>query len=556
MKALKNKKWLWIGGGVLLVILIVGGTLLLRGGATQAQQPQEGEIVTAFVGDLSGSATASGQLEAQREARLSLDISGKVAEVIVEEGTAVSAGDPLLRLDTAELERAVANAEQALLAQEANLARLVAPPSAADLAAAEAGVASAQAQLDALRDSPTDDNVAASEANLRAAQANVWAASEQLAQAQQGAGEAEIAAAQADFIAAQGNQEATQELYDRLIECFDFTLPDGEERTICPGLGNPEEQTRYNLQVANANLEAAQATLNNLLAGPDPNAVAVAQASLASATARRDAAQANHDLLLQGPSEAQIAGAEASLAQAEANLDALVGGPTESQTATAAAQVEQARITLQRAQRNLEKATLRAPFDGVVTAVTVSEGEQAGGIVAEMVDIGSLEVVLEVDEVDIGEIVPGQPATITLETWPDDELAGQVTAAAPAATVSNSALVTYAVNLSLGETNLPVRVGMTANAELITAQRDGVLLVPNAAINADRAAGTYSVNLVGTGPDGSQTITETAVTIGLRDGQYTQITSGVQEGDRLLVGSATPRRQFGPGGGDGPPFGN
>jgi multidrug efflux pump subunit AcrA (membrane-fusion protein) len=146
----------------------------------------------------------------------------------------------------------------------------------------------------------------------------------------------------------------------------------------------------------------------------------------------------------------------------------------------------------------------------------------------------------------------GQPATITLETWPNVAIAGEVVAIAPSAqTNPGSALVSYEVYLSLGDTALPVRVGMTANANLITAERSGVLLVPNQAINANRENGTYTVTLV-TG----ETTQEVAVTIGLRDGQHTQITDGLNEGDELLIGNSLPTTSFTPGpGGDGGPFG-
>jgi HlyD family secretion protein len=262
-------------------------------------------------------------------------------------------------------------------------------------------------------------------------------------------------------------------------------------------------------------------------------------------------------MLLLGSSEAQIASAEASLAQAEANHAALVNGADEQQIAIAQAQVAQAQISLEEARDSLADATLVAPFDGVITAVNVAEGELASGLVIEMIDTGSLEVVLNVDEIDIGNLAINQEAIITLETWPDVEIESHVTSIAPnAAGSSDSAVVTYEVHLSLGQSDLPIRIGMTANASLITANREDVLLVPNAAINADRSNGTYSVNLVSTADDGSQTTTEVAVTIGLRDGQYTQITSGLQEGDQIAIGNLLPVQTFGSGpNGEGGPFG-
>ncbi|MGB4868699.1 MAG: efflux RND transporter periplasmic adaptor subunit [Candidatus Promineifilaceae bacterium] len=551
-KRSNRKRWIWLGVG--LVVVVVIGALavpMLFGPQLTARMQNEavstGETVTAFIGDLTANATASGQIEARRDARLTLSASGEVVEIYTAVGDSVAAGDPLLKVDTAALERAVESAQQSLRIQEANFAARLAPPTASNLASAEAGVASAQAQLDDLRAGPTENDIAASEANVRAAQANVWAANEQLQLSQSGASEAEIASAQAELIGALGNQESTQDLYDKLTECFDINTPDGQNFNICPGLGNPEEQTRFSLATANANVTAAQAKLDALLAGPDSSSVQIAQASLAAASAQYEAAQANHNLLLNGASAAQIAAAEAALAQAQANLDALVNGASEAQVAMAEIAVEQSRIALQRAERNLAEATLVAPFAGVVTAVNVNVGETANGILVEMVDNSSLEVALSVDEVDIGDIAQGQPADITLETWPDTVLKGQVVSIAPRANQSNSTVVNFDVFLSLGETDLPVRVGMTANADLQTNNYENVLLVPNAAINVDRSRGIFSVNRVTTDASGNQTVDVVEVTIGLRDGQFTQITDGLQEGDVLLVGNVAPVFEFGSG---------
>jgi multidrug resistance efflux pump len=181
---------------------------------------------------------------------------------------------------------------------------------------------------------------------------------------------------------------------------------------------------------ANANLAAAQEAYDELSNG-DTNAIAVAQASLALAVAPRDAAQIQLDMLLMDPTEAEIAAAESSVASAEAALDQLERGASDYHITQAEVAVEQARISLQQAENALNDATLTAPFDGVVTAVHVNVGEMANGILVEMVDSSSLEVILAVDEVDIGNIYVGQPAVITLQSWPNVEIDGQVMAVAP-----------------------------------------------------------------------------------------------------------------------------
>jgi len=218
------------------------------------------------------------------------------------------------------------------------------------------------------------------------------------------------------------------------------------------------------------------------------------------------------------------------LAQAEANLAALRAGASEERVAVAQAQVEQAMISLEEALDSLANASLVAPFDGVVTAVFVEMGEFASGPAVDLVDTSSMEVVLDVDEVDIGAVSLGQQAMVTLETWPDEELAAEVVAIAPQATAM-AEIVTYQVHLRIEAGNLPLRAGMTANAELVTAQREGVLLVPNRAITADRGTGTYTVNRLE-----GDAVSEVQVTIGLRDNLYTEIRGGLAEGDHLVIG--------------------
>jgi HlyD family secretion protein len=539
-----------IGVGVVLALCVAGGLYVRNQMSTvQAQFIGTGEVVTAFVDDLAAGTTATGEVSARQSAQLALPTSGTVAEVLVQVGDAVQTGDVLLRLETAALERAVTDAEQALIIQEANLAALQEPATAVSIAAAEASVASAQAQLDDLLAGPTEAELTAAAADVEAAQADVAAASTRLHNAQNGASTAEIQAAQLALQQAQTTAtQATEQHTTILATIQDSHTPGG----MLDMLNEAELAARVNVLQANGQLAAAQETLNNLLEG-NPNDVASAQASLATAVAQRNLAQAQYDLLLAPASASQIASAEATLAQAQASLAQLRRGPTAAQLTAAEVQVENARINLERARLNLENATLLAPFAGVVTAVYVQPGEVANGILVEMTNHNDLEVVLSVNEVDLSQIELGQETTVTLESWPDTPISGRVQMIAPTAVnEASSSLVSFPVTISLDETDLPIRVGMTANAALELARRENVLLVPNGAIQVDRENGTYNVILVQTNEQG-QTVNETVtVTIGLRDGRYTEVTSGIQEGDELLIPDPTATNPFTPGGGNGP----
>jgi HlyD family secretion protein len=342
-----------------------------------------------------------------------------------------------------------------------------------------------------------------------------------LSQAQNAIKEADIAAAEAAVAAAEANLKSVEIQYTRNPEPDDI-------------------QANTALAQAREQLASAQSRLDLLLAGPDENQVGSAQAGVSAAAAQRDAAAAQLNKATADPTTAQRAAVEAQLAQAEAQLANLTDGATAEEVRAAEAEVAQAEVNLADAQAALDAATLRAPFAGVVTEVFFNAGEIANGPIIKLVDESSLRVVLEADEVDIGRLAVGQPATVVLEAWPEETIPSEVVAIAPSATtIPGSDLVIYEVQLSLTDVGLPILVGMTADADLITAEKEDVLLVPNRAINVDRATGTYSVNLIA-----GENVEEVPVAIGLRDSQYTEITSGLSEGDQLLIGGDLPVIDF------------
>lgn len=169
-----RKRWPWV---VLIIGVIVAGVIgsnvvgsIVDRQATQAAA-QSTQEVTAFLGDLSASISAGGQIEPRREATLSLGVSGTVDEVAVQEGDWAQAGDILVVLEDDALARQVATAEQNLIIQESNLADLLNGASASDIASAQSAVDSAIANLDDVRDGADAADIKATQSNLAAAEA-------------------------------------------------------------------------------------------------------------------------------------------------------------------------------------------------------------------------------------------------------------------------------------------------------------------------------------------------------------------------------------------------
>ena len=527
-----RKRTTWIIVGIVFAILLALGFFLVQRISNQraAVPAKSGDIVTAFVGDLAASATASGQVEAEQTTKLSVNSAGLVEDVMVREGTAVRAGDPLVQLDTSALALQVARAQQSLALKEANLEALLSGPEIFEVTSAEAAVASAQAHLDDLLAGPSEQDIAESEATIRQQQAGVASAASSYQGTVDSISQISIASAEADLVNARIAYNQAKE----------------ENEKDADGI------THEAMLDAAEDLAIAQAKVDELKVGANQGKLNSASADISAAASNLTQAQANHDSLLSGPSADQVAAAEASLAQVKSNLATLIDGTSSEDIAIAEAELAQAQLALIDAEEMLSKATISAPFDGVITAVNIAIGERAVGEVIELVS-DELKIVLSVDEIDVGVLAPGQEAVITLETWPDEEIGGEIVSISPSAGSSGDGIVTYNVQINLDEpADLPILVGMTANAKLITANNENVLLVPNAAITADRQAGTYWVNLV-TGKEEDTPITEEIeVTIGFRDDDHTQIMSGLTKGDKVLVGElAAPTIQFGGFGGDG-----
>lgn len=491
---------------IVAIVLIVVAIVAVFGfrQLSTSDQPATDDLETAVVerGTLIASVSASGSVEARRRVALTFKTPGRVAEVYVEAGDEVAAGDPLVKLDTAELELQVAQARAGLASAEARLAQLTAGPRSEDLAAAQAALDSARAQLEELQSGPDDVEVQAARAALNSAQEN-------LNKVLAGPSQFELDRAKRNL------DQARNQLYSAQSQRDSVCGRGGLSQAQC-------DQAQAQVLVAQVSVDQAAAALEELKAPPDEAAVASARAQVAQSRAQLER-------LLAGPGEAELAAARAQVRQAEAQLEKLKAGSTEEELAAAQAQVEQARAGLRQAELALENATLEAPTAGTVASVGATEAElmSAAQPAVVLIDTSEFKIMLAIDETDVGQIEVGQPATITLDAFPGEELAGQVTEVSPAGTIQQG-IVTYGVTVRPDPTGLPLRPGMTAGVDIIVAQKENVLLVPNRAIRSQEGKRVVLV------PRGEETV-PVEVETGLRNEQFVEIKSGLSEGDRVVT---------------------
>jgi HlyD family secretion protein len=142
---MSKRWWVAVAAVVLIAVLGLAGCQRIAPRGAGAGEPTETAVVRR--GTLLVTVDATGSLAPRSEASLSFSSSGRVAQVFVEEGQVVEAGQPLARLEMDDLELQVTQAEAALAAAEAQLAQLLAPPRPEEIAVQEANLAAAQAHV-------------------------------------------------------------------------------------------------------------------------------------------------------------------------------------------------------------------------------------------------------------------------------------------------------------------------------------------------------------------------------------------------------------------------
>ena len=209
-------------------------------------------------------------------------------------------------------------------------------------------------------------------------------------------------------------------------------------------------------------------------------ALASAQASLAQAQASLRQATADHArkselVKKQLVSRTELDLATAALEQARA------------QVASANAGIRQQQAALDSAMVDLGHTSIISPVDGVVLARSVEPGQTVAASFQTPVlfriaeDLGQMQIVLAVDEADIGQVKVGQTASFTVDAFPDRQFSGRVRQVRLAST-STANVITYPVVVAVDNADLSLLPGMTVNAEIEVSRRDGVLRVPNAAL--------------------------------------------------------------------------
>ncbi|PKN86687.1 MAG: hypothetical protein CVU46_06965 [Chloroflexi bacterium HGW-Chloroflexi-8] len=249
-------------------------------------------------------------------------------------------------------------------------------------------------------------------------------------------------------------------------------------------------------------LATAEANYRFLLSAPDDEEIAVAEGNLVLAQAQYDEALREWERLKNGPDPDDIKAAQARIDAIEATIDSI---------------------------------NLRAPFNATVTDIRSKVGDQVspGSISFRIDDLSHLLVDVLIPEVDINSIKVGMPARISFDGIQNKEYTGKIHEVARVGT-SISGVVSFNVTVELSDPDENVLPGMTAAVNVVTSEISDVLIIPNRAVRLkDGERVVYILK------PGQLVPQATNITIGAISDLYSEVVSGVNEGDILVLNPPT-----------------
>ena len=405
-------------------------------------------IVTQTAGADETALTASGAIEAT-QVNVAPEISGKVTEVLVEEGQSVSMSDPLLRLDPSLLDaqRAVASAA----VDSANAALSSAQTKYDQTLEAAFAAQAAQRSKDWQVTAPSEfdqpnwyieqeQQVAAAQVELDAAQAAIDDANANLEKVITDLKNSDYLQAEQDLAEARATFVIAEQVKDQASNASDS--------------GGLNEAAQDYYDEALSNLDDAEEAYNDLMNSDEADDVEYARGQVLVAQQRYDAAYARLLTLQTGAESPAVIAAAKALDQAKSAL-------------------AQAEASLALIDAQIAKLTVNAPMSGVVLTRNVEPGEfvQPGATTLTIGNINELTITVYIPEDRYGEISLGQSATLTVDSFPDISFDATVIQIADKAeftprnvqTVEGRSSTVFAIKLSVQDPEGKLKIGMPAD---------------------------------------------------------------------------------------------
>ncbi len=242
--------------------------------------------------------------------------------------------------------------------------------------------------------------------------------------------------------------------------------------------------------------------------------------------------------------------------QKSASLSDLESAKNELATARAnledvKSQIQVAEIAVNTAKTNLGYTKITSPIDGIIVSIPVSEGQtvnanQSSPTIVQVADLSKALIKLEIAEGDIAQVKADQAVSFNTLAEPNRRYQGKIKSIDPALTTltdnnyteesGNSTAVYYYANVIVDNPEMSLRIGMTTQGKVVISEKKNVLLVPTTAIK--KQGKEKIIQVLENGKS-----VEKIVQTGLADSQYTEIISGVNEGEKVITAQRSANEQ-------------
>lgn len=490
---------------IIIVILLIGGYFYFK----KSEKPSY-DFAVAKRGDIVQEVSVTGRVKPAQEINLAFEKSGKISRVNTKISARVSEGQILVQLENSEIASQLSQAEANLKMQEIKLEELKQGTRPEEIKIYEIKVENAKISLEEANKNLTDkiqDSYTKADDAVR--------------------NKVDQFISNSRTPNPEINFQVNDNQLERDIEYQRFVI----EGILNSWTGSIEPiSAKNNLIQIKSFLEKVSLAVNSLTATASLSQTIIDTYKTSVSTARTNVNTAVTNLVT---AEENLKTAESAVSLAEQELSLKKAGSTVEQIASQEAQIEQAEANVKNYQAQLAKTILRAPIRGIIAKQEAKVGEivSINTPLIFLISESQFEIEANVPESDIAKIKIGNSAKITLDAYGNDVVfEAQVVKINPAETIIEG-VATYKTTLQFIKKDEWIKSGMTANIDILTAEKKDVVVIPLRAIitkNGDKIVKVLKENVVN----------ERKIKTGLRDSDANvEIIEGINEGDKVIYGS-------------------
>ncbi len=548
----------------IVIVVIAGGSYWWHNAIQNGTTVIKYVVENATQGTVVTSISESGQVNAVTTINVQPQVTETVTSVPAKVGSHVAAGQTLVVLSTINEEKALKQANLSLQAAQLSLTKLQKPPTAISLEQSQNAVTKAKENL-----------LQASTTLQKDYQSAFDTLGSSFVDFQNVMSQLQSFVAGTDINKSQSNPDAYVNLmpnylqvttrpyrddvvshYAAAVTAYQSSLADYHAKSRYDNeatLDSLFSETYTTAKLLSESVKSAKDMLNfvannyptNIGLAPLPTITNTFQTSFGTYTntANNDVSNILNAINVIASDKTALSDASLSLNEASTSLATLIAGTDPLDIQSQQLNIAQAQASVETAQQNLNNCYVRAPIAGIISAVSAVIGETVASPAVSMIGEGQVAEIT-MSETDAINVKIGNRATLTFDAVDGLSIAGTVTEIDPVGTVSQG-VVSYSAKISFNDATNQVRPGMSVSADIATATHQDVITIPSSAVQTVGSSSyvlTPSIDLsdvdLAASANSGITIGSTKrvlVTTGLSDGTITEIISGLNVGDQIIV---------------------